>query len=40
MQLQDELSEFIDRQLRNRNRLSHADYEVLAHPSEARLAVG
>jgi DNA-binding MarR family transcriptional regulator len=29
------LSEFIERQLRNRCGLSHADYQVLAHLSEA-----
>ncbi len=35
MEMQDGLSEFIDRQLRNRCGLSHADYQVLAHLSEA-----
>lgn len=35
MRMQDELSEFIDRQLRRRTGLSHADYQVLAHLSEA-----
>ncbi len=34
-EMQDGLSEFIDRQLRNRCGLSHADYQVLAHLSEA-----
>lgn len=33
--MQDDLSEFIDRQLRNRSGLSRADYEVLGHLSEA-----
>lgn len=35
MEMQDGLSEFIDRQLRNRCGFSHADYQVLAHLSEA-----
>ena len=35
MSMQDGLSEFIDRQLRNRCGLSNADYQVLAHLSEA-----
>jgi DNA-binding MarR family transcriptional regulator len=35
MAMQDGLSEFIDRQLRNRCGLSMADYQVLAHLSEA-----
>ena len=35
MKMQDGLSEFIERQLRNRCGLSHADYQVLAHLSEA-----
>ncbi|WP_255621094.1 MarR family winged helix-turn-helix transcriptional regulator [Pseudonocardia sp. DSM 110487] len=35
MSMQDGLSEFIDRQLRNRCGLSTADYQVLAHLSEA-----
>jgi DNA-binding MarR family transcriptional regulator len=35
MKMQDELSEFIERQLRNRCGLSLADYQVLAHLSEA-----
>lgn len=35
MEMQDGLSEFIDRQLRTRCGLSHADYQVLAHLSEA-----
>ncbi len=35
MEMQDGLSEFIDRQLRNRCGLSHADYQVLAHLLEA-----
>ncbi len=35
MAMQDGLSEFIDRQLRNRCGLSHCDYQVLAHLSEA-----
>jgi DNA-binding MarR family transcriptional regulator len=35
MAMQDGLSEFIDRQLRNRCGLSNADYQVLAHLSEA-----
>jgi DNA-binding MarR family transcriptional regulator len=35
MEMQDGLSEFIERQLRNRCGLSHADYQVLAHLSEA-----
>lgn len=34
MAMQDGLSEFIDRQLRTRDGLSHADYQVLAHLSE------
>jgi DNA-binding MarR family transcriptional regulator len=35
MAMQDDLSEFIDRQLRSRCGLSNADYQVLAHLSEA-----
>jgi len=35
MKMQDGLSEFIERQLRNRSGLSHADYQVLGHLSEA-----
>jgi DNA-binding MarR family transcriptional regulator len=35
MTMQDGLSEFIDRQLRTRCGLSEADYQVLAHLSEA-----
>ncbi len=35
MAMQDGLSEFIDRQLRHRCGLSHADYQVLARLSEA-----
>lgn len=35
MTMQDGLSEFIERQLRNRCGLSNADYQVLAHLSEA-----
>ena len=35
MTMQDDLSAFIDRQLRVRSGLSHADYQVLAHLSEA-----
>lgn len=35
MGMQEELAEFIDRQLRHRCGLSHADYQVLAHLSEA-----
>lgn len=35
MKMQDSLSEFIERQLRNRCGLSHADYQTLAHLSEA-----
>ncbi len=35
MEMQDGLSDFIGRQLRNRCGLSHADYQVLAHLSEA-----
>jgi DNA-binding MarR family transcriptional regulator len=35
MEMQDGLSEFIERQLRNRCGLSLADYQVLAHLSEA-----
>ena len=35
MVMQDGLSEYIDRQLRTRCGLSHADYQVLAHLSEA-----
>ncbi len=35
MEMQDGLSEFIERQLRNGCGLSHADYQVLAHLSEA-----
>lgn len=35
MKMQDGLSEFIERQLRNRCGLSQADYQVLAHLSEA-----
>ena len=34
MEMQDGLSEFIERQLRERCGLSHADYQVLAHLSE------
>jgi DNA-binding MarR family transcriptional regulator len=33
--MQDDLSAFIDRRLRTRCGLSHADYQVLAHLSEA-----
>lgn len=33
--MQDDLIEFIDRQLRTRCGLSHADYQVLVHLSEA-----
>ncbi len=33
--MQDGLSEFIERQLRNKSGLSRADYEVLGHLSEA-----
>ena len=36
MAMQDGLTEFIDRQLRTRCGLSHTDYQVLAHLSEAR----
>ena len=35
MAMQEGLSEFIDRQLRNHCDLSHADFQVLAHLSEA-----
>jgi DNA-binding MarR family transcriptional regulator len=35
MTMQDDLSEFIERQLRTQCGLSHADYQVLAHLSEA-----
>ena len=35
MTMQDGLSEFLERQLRNRCGLSSADYQVLAHLSEA-----
>jgi DNA-binding MarR family transcriptional regulator len=35
MTMQDGLSEFLDRQLRTRCGLSNADYQVLAHLSEA-----
>ncbi len=35
MAMQEGLAEFIDRQLRHRCGLSHADYQVLAHLSEA-----
>ena len=35
MTMQDGLSEFLERQLRNRCGLSTADYQVLAHLSEA-----
>lgn len=35
MAMQDGVTEFIDRQLRDRCGLSHADYQVLAHLSEA-----
>ena len=35
MAMQEGLGEFIDRQLRNRCDLSHADFQVLAHLSEA-----
>jgi DNA-binding MarR family transcriptional regulator len=35
MEMQDGLTEFIERQLRNRCGLSRADYQVLAHLSEA-----
>jgi DNA-binding MarR family transcriptional regulator len=35
MNMQEGLTEFIDRQLRSRCGLSHADYQVLAHLSEA-----
>lgn len=35
MTMQDGLSEFLDRQLRNKCGLSNADYQVLAHLSEA-----
>ena len=35
MKMQDGLSEFLERQLRNRHGLSGADYQVLAHLSEA-----
>jgi DNA-binding MarR family transcriptional regulator len=35
MTMQDDLSEFLDRQLRTRYGLSKADYEVLVHLSEA-----
>lgn len=33
--MQDDLADFIDRQLRTRSGLSRADYEVLSHLSEA-----
>ena len=35
MAMQEGLTEFVDRQLRTRCGLSHADYQVLAHLSEA-----
>ena len=35
MNMQDGLSDFLERQLRTRCGLSHADYQVLAHLSEA-----
>jgi len=35
MAMQDGLSEFIERQLRNKSGLSRADYQVLGHLSEA-----
>ncbi|MEO6886070.1 MAG: MarR family transcriptional regulator [Jatrophihabitantaceae bacterium] len=35
MEMQDGLSEFVDRQLRNRCGISAGDYQVLAHLSEA-----
>ena len=35
MTMQDGLSEYLDRQLRNKFGLSNADYQVLAHLSEA-----
>lgn len=35
MAMQEGLADFIDRQLRNRCGLSHADFQVLAHLSEA-----
>jgi DNA-binding MarR family transcriptional regulator len=35
MAMQDGMTEFIDRQLRTRFGVSHADYQVLAHLSEA-----
>ena len=35
MTMQDDLVEFIDRRLRTESGLSHADYKVLAHLSEA-----
>ena len=35
MAMQDGLSEFLERQLRQRSGLSNADYQVLAHLSEA-----
>lgn len=35
MTMHDDLSEFIERRLRTRCGLSHADYQVLAHLSEA-----
>ena len=35
MAMQDALTEFLERQLRTRNGLSGADYQVLAHLSEA-----
>jgi DNA-binding MarR family transcriptional regulator len=35
MKMQGGLSEFIERQLRNRCGMSHADYQVLAHLAEA-----
>jgi DNA-binding MarR family transcriptional regulator len=34
MTMQDDLSEFLERQLRTRSGLSYADYQVLAHLSE------
>ncbi|MCK9895066.1 MarR family winged helix-turn-helix transcriptional regulator [Frankia sp. AgB32] len=35
MEMQDGLTEFVDRQLRNRCGLSNSDYQVLVHLSEA-----
>ena len=35
MAMQDALSEFLERRLRTRNGMSNADYQVLAHLSEA-----